>query len=326
MGKKGIFQNIRVRWNAYMYRMHINRRYKDRLFCALFGEDKEALLQLYNALHGTAYTDSDRLTVVTLNNIIYMKMVNDLAFMIAGTLNLYEHQSTYNPNMPLRFLLYIAEEFDNIVHQQDADIYGSKLVMLPTPQCVVFYNGGRETEDEELLQLSDSFQNKDIPADLELTVHLRNINLGHNEALMEQCHKLWEYASLVNRINENLAGGMTRECAVEEAVIYCLEHGILADFLKTNRSGVLGMLRLLTEYDEKEHMRRLKRDARAEGEVRRSRKVIYDFLSRLGEIPEDICQCVEAQEDVEVLRQWYMAASKAETFDTFRERISLFCR
>lgn len=334
MENKGIFQNIRACLDTYVRRRRINRKYKDRLFCALFGEDKEALLQLYNALHGSAYTDSSQLTVVTLNNIIYMKMVNDLAFVVAGVLNLYEHQSTYNPNMPLRFLLYIAEEFDSIVHQQDADIYGSKLVMLPTPQCVVFYNGSRETNDEELLQLSDSFQNKDIPADLELTVHLRNINLGHNEALMRQCHKLWEYASLVDRVNKNLADGMTRECAVEEAVRFCLDQGILTDFLKSNRSGVLGMLRLLTEYDEKEHMRRLRRDARAEGEaqgeskgaLRQSRMVIYDLLSRLGEVPEDIRRCIEAQEDMDILRQWYMAAPQAGSFDDFRVKLGLLCR
>lgn len=124
MGKKSIFQSIRTRLNTYIHRLHINRKYKDRLFCALFSEDKQALLQLYNALHGTAYTDPGQLTVVTLDNIIYMKMVNDLAFVIAGVLNLYEHQSTYNPNMPLRFLLYIAEEYDKIIHRQDVDIYG----------------------------------------------------------------------------------------------------------------------------------------------------------------------------------------------------------
>lgn len=97
------------------------------------------------------------------------------------------------------------------------------------------------------------------------------------------------------------------------------------------------MLRLLTEYDEKEHMRRVKRDARMEGEeigeirgeirgeikgeLRRSREVIYDFLSNLGEIPEDICKRIEAQEDMDILRQWYMAAPRAETFDAFRQKL-----
>lgn len=67
MGKKSIFQNIQVRLNTYMHRLHINRKHKDRLFYALFGQDKEALLQLYNALHGSAYTAPGLLTVVTLD-------------------------------------------------------------------------------------------------------------------------------------------------------------------------------------------------------------------------------------------------------------------
>lgn len=322
MGKNGIFQNVRKRLNMYMHKLHVNRKYKDRLFCALFGQDKAALLQLYNALHSTAYTDSSQLTVVTLDNIIYMKMVNDLAFVIAGVLNLYEHQSTYNPNMPLRFLLYMAEEYDKLIHQQDADIYGGKLIMLPTPQCVVFYNGAKETGDEELLRLSDAFQNKDVQADLELTVHLRNINLGHNETLMNQCHKLWEYASLVGRINENLTDGMTREVAVEEAVSYCLSQGILTDFLRENRSGVLGMLRLLTEYNEKEHMRRLKRDAREEGMLQDRIAVINEFLSELGDIPSELQTTISEQADLSVLRRWCHIAADSKSIEEFEDKIS----
>lgn len=322
MRKKSIIQNMRVHLNSYMRKPRINRKYKDRLFCALFGQDKEALLQLYNALHGTAYTDSGQLTVITLDNVIYMKMVNDLAFVVAGALNLYEHQSTYNPNMPLRFLLYIAEEYDAIIQQQDGDIYGNRQVMLPTPQCVVFYNGNQDTEDEEVLRLSDAFQNKDIPADLELTVHLRNINLGHNSALMEQCHKLWEYATLVDRIKTNLAHGMAREPAVEESVSYCLEQGILTDFLKTNRSGVLSMLRLLTEYNEKEHMRRLKRDSRIEGALWQSRQYILEFLEDIGPIPEDIQNQINSEENMDILKNWLKAAAKAANIDDFREKMN----
>lgn len=322
MRKKSIFQGARVRLNRYVYKLHVNRKYKDRLFCALFGQDKEALLQLYNALHGTEYTDASRLTVITLNNIIYMKMVNDLAFVIAGMLNLYEHQSTYNPNMPLRFLLYIAEEYDEMIHRRDADIYGSKLVMLPTPQCVVFYNGEKETADEETLHLSDAFQNKDVPPDLELTVHLRNINLGRNKALMERCHRLWEYASLVDRIKENLADGMTRETAVEDAVIYCIDQGILTDFLTANRAGVLGMLRLLTEYDEKAHMRRLERDTRIDEALRQRRQDILELLDRIGQIPEDIGARIDAEEDMDILRDWLVAAAKATDMDDFQKKVA----
>ena len=285
-------------------------------------------MQLYNALHGTAYTDPSQLTIVTLDNVIYMKMVNDLAFVVAGVLNLYEHQSTYNPNMPLRFMLYIAEEYDRITHSQNADIYGEKLVLLPTPQCVVFYNGPGKTGDEELLRLSDAFQNKEIPPDLELTVHLRNINLDHNRDLMSQCPRLWEYASLVGRIWENLTGGMSTNAAVEEAVSYCLEQGILTDFLRENRSGVLGMLRALTEFDEKKHIRLMKQYARedgvaqglAEGILQERAAVILEFLSVHGEVPAELQKRITGETDISVLRGWTHIAARCDSIGDFIEK------
>lgn len=340
MGKKGIFPNSRLRLDRCMRGLHINRKYRDRLFCVLFGQDREALLQLYNALHGTAYTNPSQLTIVTLDNVIYMKMVNDLAFVVAGVLNLYEHQSTYNPNMPLRFMLYIAEEYDRITHSQNADIYGEKLVLLPTPQCVVFYNGPGKTGDEELLRLSDALQNKEIPPDLELTVHLRNINLGHNRVLMSQCPRLWEYASLVGRIRENLTGGMSTNAAVEEAVSYCVEQGILTEFLRENRSGVMGMLRALTEFDEKKHIRLMKQYAREDGVaeglaegrtlgltegqavgiLQGRAAVILEFLSAHGEVPVELQKRVTEQTDISVLRSWTHIAAHCDSIADFIEK------
>lgn len=323
MGKKRIFPATRFRPDRYMQKLHVNRKYKDRLFCILFGQDRDALLQLYNALNGSAYTDPGRLTVVTLDNIIYMRMVNDLAFIVVGTLNLYEHQSTYNPNMPLRFLLYIAEEYDRIIHGQDANLYGEKLVTLPTPQCVVFYNGNRETEDEEILRLSDAFQNRDVQADLELTVHLRNINLGHNQSLMDGCPRLREYACLVGRVKENLADGISIKASVEEAVNYCLDRGILTDFLTENRSGVLGMLRLLTEYDEKKHIRLLKRDAREEGMLQERAAMIMELLSRYGDVPTELQTTVTDQSDLPTLRKWSRIATGCGSIEAFLEQTGI---
>lgn len=323
MGKKRIFPATRFRPDRYMQKLHVNRKYKDRLFCILFGQDRDALLQLYNALNGSAYTDPGRLTVVTLDNIIYMRMVNDLAFIVVGTLNLYEHQSTYNPNMPLRFLLYIAEEYDRIIHGQDANLYGEKLVTLPTPQCVVFYNGNRETEDEEILRLSDAFQNRDVQADLELTVHLRNINLGHNQSLMDGCPRLREYACLVGRVKENLADGISIKASVEEAVNYCLDRGILTDFLTENRSGVLGMLRLLTEYDEKKHIRLLKRDAREEGMLQERAAMIMELLSRYGDVPTELQTAVTDQSDLPTLRKWSRIATGCGSIEAFLEQTGI---
>ena len=89
--------------------IHVARNHKDRLFRMIFREKKE-LLSLYNAVNGTSYTNAEELEIVTLENAIYMNMKNDLAFIMDSYLNLYEHQSTYSPNMPLRDLFYIAKE------------------------------------------------------------------------------------------------------------------------------------------------------------------------------------------------------------------------
>lgn len=46
-----------------------------------------------------------------------------------------------NPNMPVRFLIYLAEEYQKLIEQAEMSLYGSRQIFLPTPQCVVFYNG-----------------------------------------------------------------------------------------------------------------------------------------------------------------------------------------
>lgn len=122
----------------------VKREVKGRLFRFLFEKDRENLLQLYNALNGTDYRDAGALQVVTIKNAVYVTMKNDLAFVLMGTLNMYEHQSTYSSNMPVRFLIYLAEEYQKIVEKAESSLYGTKLISLPTPQCVVFYNGEKE--------------------------------------------------------------------------------------------------------------------------------------------------------------------------------------
>ena len=166
-------------------------------------------------------------------------MKNDLAFVITGTLNLYEHQSTCNPNMPVRFLIYLAEEYQMIVEQAEESIYGTKQISLPTPQCIVFYNGEKEMPEEQILRLSDAFENKERQADVELTVRMLNINHGHNKALMEKCRTLSEYAQFVAVSREYAAEGRPMQEALEEAVEYCIEHGILSEFLRRHRSETI---------------------------------------------------------------------------------------
>ena len=236
---------------------------KDRLFRFLFEKDREALLQLYNALNGTDYEDASQLEIVTIESAVYVVMKNDLAFVLAGTLSMYEHQSTYSPNLPVRFLIYLAQEYQKVIEQAEKSLYGTSRISLPTPQCVVFYNGTRKMPEEQTLRLSDAFENGRARADVELTVRMLNINQGHNGLLMEKCRVLKEYAAFVDVTRKYAEERGSVEEALTGAVEYCIENGILEKFLKENRAEVLGML--LEEFDVKKYERTLRSEGREEG-------------------------------------------------------------
>ncbi len=170
---------------------NVQLKYKDTMFRMLFKEKKN-LLSLYNALNKTAYTDVDKLEITTLENAVYMNYKNDISFVFDYELMLYEHQSTVNPNMPFRDLIYVTKVLQTIT--KDENLYGQTLIKLPTPRFVVFYNGTNEQPKQQILRLSDAFQKKlDFP-ELELCVTVYNINWGNNQELMDACHTLREYA------------------------------------------------------------------------------------------------------------------------------------
>ena len=237
----------------------VYRSYKDRLFRMVFREKKE-LLGLYNAVNGTSYTDPEALTVVTLENAIYMNMKNDLAVVMDFYMDLYEHQSTYNPNIPLRNLHYVARELRS--WSGGRTIYGRQLVKIPTPRFFVFYNGRDMQPERQVLKLSDAFINPEEDPALELKVVMLNINLGRNKELMEQCHTLLEYAQFVDRLR-TCEKSMGREEAVKHTVDACIREGILRDFLLKYREEAIEMC--IFEYDEEETLRQLGQQSYEEG-------------------------------------------------------------
>ena len=117
-----------------------NKKYKDSLFRKIFGESKENALSLYNAINGSSYTMDDEFEYTTLEDVVYMKMKDDVSFLVGASLNLYEHQSSYNPNMPLRGFLYFADLYREIIKDNEK-IYSPQLVRIPNPKYIVFYNG-----------------------------------------------------------------------------------------------------------------------------------------------------------------------------------------
>ena len=238
----------------------VKRNHKDTLFRMIFST-RENLLSLYNAVNHSHYTDASELEIVPLKNAVYMNMKNDQAFLLDMQLNLYEHQSTWNPNMPLRFLMYVAKEYQMLVRNQT--LYASALVKVPTPHFVVFYNGETEQEAETILRLSHSFQQKTDKPELELMVRVLNINLDKKQEVLEACQLLKEYMLLVNKIRRYTDEYKDINQAVEQAVTECIEENILADFLRKNRAEAIEMC--IFEYDDKREKELIRKAEYAEG-------------------------------------------------------------
>lgn len=237
----------------------VNFQYKARIFEMLYSEKKE-LLDLYNAVNGTAYKDPDELEINTLENAIYMSMHNDVSFVVDMKVSLYEHQSTYSPNLSLRYLFYISDLYSKIT--KDSNLYGERIVKIPTPKFIIFYNGEKKRPEKEILKLSSMYLTEDDEPGLELEAILLNINPGYNEDLKGLCKSLHDYAEYTNRVRE-YAKEMEIEEAVEKAITECIAEGILAEFLSKRRAEVKKVS--IYEYDQEKHLRMEREDAKAEG-------------------------------------------------------------
>ena len=261
-------------------KIHVNRNHKSSFFTKLFGENKDNALSLYNAVNKSHYTNADDLIFTTIDDVIFMKQKNDVSFLFAKSMNLYEHQSTFNPNMPLRGFFYYADLYrQHIV--KPTRIYGKNLVHIPAPNYIVFYNGPEKDFKDEVreLHLSDAFDGPTDSTKYEWTATMLNINYGHNKALFEQCRILEEYAILIDRIKSN-SQRMSLEDAADIAVTECIRDGILEPFLTKHQKEVINMI--LTEFDEEEYKEVLREDYYTEGKV----DAILDFLGELGPVPD----------------------------------------
>lgn len=226
-----------------------NRIYKSRLFEMIYS-GKAELLELYNAIHGTHYENPEQLEINTLKNAIYMSMHNDVSFIIDSKLQLYEHQSTVNPNLPLRALMYVGDLYS--VLTKDENLYGEKQIKLPTPEFITFYNGTDKIPETEVLKISDAYTVDNGEPSLELKMRVLNINPGKNQELKKKCKTLNDYAIYTNLVREYAQKMPLRE-AVELAISECIENNVLAKFLTKNKAEAIKMS--IYEYDEEKHMR-----------------------------------------------------------------------
>ena len=246
----------------------VERNYKDTVFRMLFRE-KSALLSLYNAVNKTNFTNEDDLEITTLENAVYMGMKNDVSFMFAFELSLYEHQSTANPNMPLRNLFYVAQQLQKLILKDE--LYKNKKVQIPPPRFAVFYNGSANIPERTEYCLSDLFQKKTEHPELELIVTVYNINPGMNEDLLEACQLLKEYMLFTTKIRDKQKT-LHLQTAVNQAVDECICEGILSEFLKKQRAEVVAMS--IFEYDQEKHMKVIKEEGREEGREEEPKRML----------------------------------------------------
>ena len=259
----------------------INRSYKDRLFKIIF-EDKKELLSLYNALTGKNYQNPDELEINTIDDVIYMHLKNDMSFILDDWQNLFEQQSTFNPNQPLRGFFYFADLYK--IKYFGKKIYSTRLLKIPTPQYIVFYNGTTNMPDKKELRLSDAFQQPTEQPDIEVVAHMLNINYGHNKELMERCQKLKEYAQFIDIIRHYLRENehWTNEQAISKAIDDCIQNNILRDILQKERLRV--MASILSEFDEVGYKEMIQDEAIKDGEIRGSIKLAQKLKLPKSEI------------------------------------------
>ncbi len=247
-------------------RKEVQREHKDRLFRLIF-KDKEDLLDLYNAVNGTDYENADELEITTIEDVIYLSMKNDLSFMFGVVMNLYEHQSTWNENMPFRGFFYFSELYHRYLNAKGIKLTDERRrVMVPFPKYVVFYNGKADMPDRVEMKLSDCFIKPDREEGepcLECKATVLNINAGRNKSIMQKCKRLWDYSYFVGQIRWYMNEGFSLDEATEFSIRWCIDRGILTDILKKYGTEVYRMI--LTEYDEQEEREYQRKEGREEG-------------------------------------------------------------
>ncbi len=277
------------------------RNYKDSVFVDLFSEDekaKENFLSLYNALHGTELKDTEQLKNIRLDQVLYMTFYNDVSYLVDNKIIvLAEHQSTINPNMPLRCLEYVSRLYETLFESKEK--YSRKLLNIPTPEFYVFYNGEEPYLSDKILKLSDAFIEKAKESNLELTVKVININRQNRHPLLESCQTMQEYSIFVETVRKWKE--IDTQNGFEKAVEECIQNNILREYLKRKTKEVVNML--LAEYNYETDIAVQRAEEReiafADGSYQKALETAK-ILKQLGDSVKKIIQATGlSQEEVE---------------------------
>ena len=269
---------------------------KARLFEFIFGREKNKkwTLSLYNAVNGTHYDNVDDIEITTIENVIYMSGKNDVSFLINDDISLYEHQSSYNPNMPVRQLMYLGKLYDKHIKKTNQNLYSSKQMVLPVPKLITFYNG-KDDHGDTVLKLSDSFpKGRDSKeSDVEVKVHMINIRPQYKSSILENCKPLSEYSWFVEEIrknNETMEIGPSVDKAIDDMPI----DYELKEFLVIHKAEVRNMS--ITEYNEEETMKLFAAEFREEGAEQKQHENVIRMLGK-NVSPENIANYLDVSVD-----------------------------
>ena len=253
--------------------------YKDRLFKFIFGnpENKQWTLSLYNAINGTSYTNPEDIQFNTIGNAVYMRMKNDISFIVAFEMDLWEHQSSFNPNMPMRFFIYAGRLYEKYIAASDYYQYSSSLQPVPRPVYLCFYNGTMEQPESQVLRLSDAYEGE---GDIEVKVTMLNINYGKNQQLMNACEPLKEYAWLVDAVRRHQSEKMDLDVAVDAALDEMPDEFVIKPFILENKADLKSMF--LTEYNEEKVMEKERQEGTKQKEAEVREQVATDLLKEGG--------------------------------------------
>ena len=297
-------------------------KYKDNVFCMLYRE-KENLLDLYNALRGSNYTNVDNLQVTTLNGGSYMKYKNDASFVLNMSLYMFEQQSSKNENMPLRFLHYLSDVYremfsNDVLHRRS-------MIKIPVPHFVTFYNGLEKwIEEEEEIKLSDMYE---IPVDNpQLELKVRVININRDADILSKCETLRGYMTFVNKTRcKTQVERKDVKQAVLEAIDECMEENILVDFFEKHREEVVEVS--IYDYDEEKVRKTLADEAReegvAEGETLTKITLIIKKVEKSKSLPTIASELEEEEADIKPLYDAVVASAPDYDIEEIKAKLNI---
>ena len=285
---------------------NVTSKFKDNVFCMLY-RDKRNLLELYNALNNSVYTNVDDLQVTTLNGGSYMKYKNDASFLLCMSLYMFEQQSSKNPNMPLRFLHYVSDVFRELF--SNSMLHRRSMIKIPVPHFVTFYNGLEKwIEDEDEIRLSDMYEIATDNPELELKV--RVININKDVHILNKCKTLRDYMTFVNKVRFKMGvEGDDVRIAVTEAMDECIDEDILVDFFEQHREEVVEVS--IYDYDEEE-VRRVLAEEYAQEYAQKVAKEVSEKAFAEGE---------QSGRQLNLINQVIKKVKKSKTLETIASEL-----